>query len=1736
MAGLKIMANVRVQALQDYTLRVKIDNAQLVTLNGEIELTDANRIVENGGANSDSLRDNLPPEFKRHLETTILVNLKRGVVEEFFVAQDEPMSVTNIKRSLLSQLQLDISGSQQAISRQGSYHKVLEESVLGKCYTMYNVIPLTPARVMELERSWYDEESMAKLQPSIEGKKACENKQYYEIIKTRDLDHCTFRPMFQHVAGAEFSGDASKSRVGNLMTHMSSSTIYVCGELSSFNIRKIVVDDQFVANPIGFNTEQTEKTRTRIVMELIKKMAISQKLPAPTASRKETTLVYTYPEQRELENQMSAEVVQNTQAILETRPVLPQPKLEEAPKSLIPTGVPNNQIISQIVHEMMTISKKVYESPESCTQELDISGRVQTISKLMQVLSLQEIEQVWTKTLAAVPEPNKKAAKYLIIDTAAMVGTNPATLFVFKKIDAAQMCFIKATATIQSAMKSIRTPTKELVAEILRMVKQWKNDSNQEKKKLLTPTVLQLSNLIYHAYINPSTMVSNYPVRIYGIFGTEHSPVVNEYVSFLKQWLEQTEQDPKRAMKPVIVTALGKLGLLDAVKPILKVAQGVNQEESMYRSLAVHSLKRTSVRYPEEMKEVLLAIINNPVEDADVRIAAISILPWAQPSYVELQQIAIRSWYDRSNHVSSYARSTLMSLIHTEVPELKAVAAKARTVIHLFKATHYGLQLAKNFQVSKFVRYLLSSVNTEIQVVQTKNNLGPSKVSVASDVIMEVLGEGLRVKMDSWSVYSQGLDTVIDHALKLRAIFGDVLTTSPMVDEELKKMAEQIKLNPRDLLQYKSFIQSHNFGYEYAWQLTFEQIAKLISELKQSNIKDDLARGVKADFVTSANLLFAEFLGPNELGLPMIARKDLVSILAAKAYAQTEPQGYGMKAGLIPVWNIKQQSDTGIVAPFKICSECRVNGFAGQGVSVSLHTSLPIEVTARVSKGELEIELQAPEQSMASRTNHEVVHGLVTPYTVRAPWATIVPLNKAQNAKEILSGSPKKTFSKHFNGLFNGQFIYESDNEFVDFYSYLEKIRQHSPLSLPMTLPFVSSVRKSSARLEINAAMSELKKATLKIKLFTQQPSELMNLISKPVEQTILQEIKSIPSLNTVHSMLPQSPVTIIKVEAAIKKGSEVKVVEGYAVVGYKQVANHQMKSVAAVAGKLKQAYTTYGIMYEGELKRPLISARWNKEKILAQNLELVYNGALTYGQENNQQGKEKISIATRFYKTQEQINSVQASPEFKKCQEEERAGRRLSPICIKVRNQAASLDRAEMEIRLPNTIYQSPVLSTIEDLVKANLIAHYQPMESVARLPTGQIKLDLAFARAGDLAHVVVKHSHEAYNLTSIRIPRVAQGVMPLVVRNPVVDVMEQKFTNKYAPASCRVEPSIIRTFDNRTYAYKINECEHVLLTDGQRILPVAVLTKTVSGDQKMVKILAGKTKVEIIPQSGSIKILIDGQPQSISQGATFVKRYNQTGDIIAEIRRYVDDVYHVFAPLQMMHVMTDGKSVEVIAPQLLKNRAIGLCGDMNGEEIADLSTPKRCIMQPKLVAISYMLNTNGYDAKFAQCHNIEQQDLAAYQREDHKCAKEEIVKTPILAIFERVRRMTLPLVAMHKVEKQMNKVCISKEKVKTCGGHLTSKQLGSESMKEKLVKYACVSAPSAKAESLKKRAMGGEALDFELNELPISYTKIEKEPLYCANKYRSEGGAGGLGVGYGSEFGSGIEGGFTDEPSCWA
>lgn len=55
----------------------------------------------------------IPPDVKLFLEKSFVVHLKRGLVATFYVDSAEPTSVTNVKRSFLSQIQLDLTGKRR---------------------------------------------------------------------------------------------------------------------------------------------------------------------------------------------------------------------------------------------------------------------------------------------------------------------------------------------------------------------------------------------------------------------------------------------------------------------------------------------------------------------------------------------------------------------------------------------------------------------------------------------------------------------------------------------------------------------------------------------------------------------------------------------------------------------------------------------------------------------------------------------------------------------------------------------------------------------------------------------------------------------------------------------------------------------------------------------------------------------------------------------------------------------------------------------------------------------------------------------------------------------------------------------------------------------------------------------------------------------------------------------------------------------------------------------------------------------------------------------------------------------------------------------------------------------------------------------------------------------------------------------------------------------------------------
>merc|ERR1712200_97615 len=294
---------------------------------------------------------------------------------------------------------------------------------------------------------------------------------------------------------------------------------------------------------------------------------------------------------------------------------------------------------------------------------------------------------------------------------------------------------------------------------------------------------------------------------------------------------------------------------------------------------------------------------------------------------------------------------------------------------------------------------------------------------------------------------------------------------------------------------------------------------------------------------------------------------------------------------------------------------------------------------------------------------------------------------------------------------------------------------------------------------------------------------------------------------------------------------------------------------------------------------------------------------------------------------------------------------------------------------------------------------------------------------------------------------------------------------------------------FDNMTVSYKINDCEHVLLMDGSKHIPVAITTKTVSGEKKMVKILSGITEAQIVPEGSSLKVLVNGEQVHPIVGKVVKKSVQDK--IAAMVMMFQDGVVSVHVPDQGITVLSNGVMVEVVAPLLLKSRAVGLCGDMNGERSADLKTPGKCVMRPQLAAVSYLINKSGSASGFERCSGIPSTLKTEFKTESAQCTRETIIPTPI-SILNRPVGMT------HVVEKQSTKLCISKQMVKTCH----SKPL---SIKQKFVEFSCVYHPSMLSRSLEKRALAGESLIQEIGQLPTVFRKVEFEPVACKSEMSS-------------------------------
>merc|ERR1719357_1919179 len=207
------------------------------------------------------------------------------------------------------------------------------------------------------------------------------------------------------------------------------------------------------------------------------------------------------------------------------------------------------------------------ESTYSCPSGCEMPSLLNTLANYMRTMSLSELEHLESKIMSESQSTGMKSMEKIFYDILSLVGTNPSTMLKVKKGSLPTPVLIKV---VSLALRNVRYPTRELMEELVNMIQSSAVKSN---KMLYTSSMLQLSNLFYHAYVNPTTMRNNFPTKVFGVFGTKESEVlIGKFIPLLVEEIEQTESEHIRLSA---ILALGKTGHLKGLKTLVKVIEDV---------------------------------------------------------------------------------------------------------------------------------------------------------------------------------------------------------------------------------------------------------------------------------------------------------------------------------------------------------------------------------------------------------------------------------------------------------------------------------------------------------------------------------------------------------------------------------------------------------------------------------------------------------------------------------------------------------------------------------------------------------------------------------------------------------------------------------------------------------------------------------------------------------------------------------------------------------------------------------------------------------------------------------------------------------------------------------------------------------------------------------------------------------------------------------------------------------
>lgn len=699
------------------------------------------------------------------------VRLYNGTVQELIVEHDISNWEANVLKSIVSQIQVDVQGENAVKSRYNRHgdndamYKTMEDTVTGKCQTMYdvNVLP------------HYVYQSKPELAPMPQLKGA--DGELIEVIKTLNYSDCQERIAY-HYGLHEMQGmEPSSSHMGENFLRSSVSRIVLSGSLKRHTIQSSVTTNKVVLKPTP-GSNQKGLVVSQMNITLVDVSSADKQPQQPQQPKSIGNLVYRYnspfaqnnevrtgsknlqqdddesyygtsseeqqqrywnkrhprslrryDEQNDSDDSTSQEEHQNWRQN--------KPSLSGEPETpLLPEYIGYyGQAIKtakqiNIVESVQKLAQKIgreLQQPRDMIKE-DTLATYTILTRLVRTMNVEEIKQAGRElyTHSHKQDSYHSDAWKTYRDAVAQAGTGPAFMTVQDWILTKKIHGQEAATIVATIANSVRQPT----TEYMRSFYVFATKPEVQKEQYLNDTaILSYSELVRKVVVDEEHSHNEYPVHAFGKFAEEYKEYVrSEFIPYLKQQLDHAIEKADSHKIHVYIRALGNVAhpeILSAFEPYL---EGKKQVSQFQRLFMVMSLDQLVAVYPKVARTVLYKIYQNQGEETNVRVAAVYQLMKTQPPTDMLQRMAEWTNEDSDDYVNAAVKSSIEHIAQLQDSEYSDFAEAAQSAAPLLNPTTYGVQYSRQHLKDYVAREMNVIYKNYFSYIASEDSIFPQTV------------------------------------------------------------------------------------------------------------------------------------------------------------------------------------------------------------------------------------------------------------------------------------------------------------------------------------------------------------------------------------------------------------------------------------------------------------------------------------------------------------------------------------------------------------------------------------------------------------------------------------------------------------------------------------------------------------------------------------------------------------------------------------------------------------------------------------------------------------------------------------------------------------------------------------------------------------------------------------------------------------------------------------------------